>query len=104
MVLSHPSRLLRLVLLCAIAGLVIAATGCKSDYTASGKTANSDGKSQPKQVKTVKVTEMPIGETVTVNGNLAAYDQTTVGVKVPGRLQTINVDLGSVVRKGQVIA
>jgi RND family efflux transporter MFP subunit len=104
MVLSYPSRLLRLVLLCAIAGLVIATTGCKSDYPASGKTANSDGKSQPKQVKTVKVTEMPIGETVTVNGNLAAYDQTTVGVKVPGRLQTINVDLGSVVRKGQVIA
>jgi membrane fusion protein, multidrug efflux system len=104
MVLSYPSRLLRLVLLCAIAGLVIAATGCKSDYPASGKTANSDGKSQPKPVKTVKVTEMPIGETVTVNGNLAAYDQTTVGVKVPGRLQTINVDLGSVVRKGQVIA
>jgi membrane fusion protein, multidrug efflux system len=104
MVLSHPSSLLRLVLLCAIAGLAIASTGCKSDYPASGKTANSDGTSQPKQVKTIKVTEMPIGETVTVNGNLAAYDQTTVGVKVPGRLQTINVDLGSVVRKGQVIA
>jgi RND family efflux transporter MFP subunit len=48
--------------------------------------------------------EMPIGETVTVNGNLAAYDQTTVSMKVPGRLETINVDLGSVVRKGQVIA
>src|SRR5215831_8376491 len=104
MVLSHPSSLLRLVLLCASAGLVVAATACKSDYPASGKTANSDGKSQPRQVKTVKVAEMPVGETVTVNGNLAAYDQTTVGMKVPGRLQTIGVDLGSVVHKGQVIA
>ena len=47
---------------------------------------------------------MPVGETVTVNGNLTSYDQTTVGVKVPGRLQIINVDFGSVVRKGQVIA
>jgi RND family efflux transporter MFP subunit len=82
--------------------LLVVTSSCKSDYPASGKTA--DGKGQPRQVKTVKVAEMPIGETVTVNGNLAAYDQTTVSMKVPGRLQTINVDFGSVVRKGQVIA
>ena len=92
----------RTALLCVTAALLISATACKSDYPASGKTA--EGKSQPRQVRTVKVAEMPIGETVTVNGNLAAYDQTTVSVKVPGRLQTIGVDLGSVVRKGQVIA
>src|SRR5215471_16802131 len=104
MVLSHPSSLLRLVLLCAIAGLVATASGCKSDYPASGKTANSDGKSQPREVKTVKVAEIPVGETVTVNGNLAAYDQTTVGMKVPGRLANLTVDFGSVVHKGQVIA
>jgi RND family efflux transporter MFP subunit len=48
--------------------------------------------------------ETPVGQTVTVNGTLAAYDQTTISAKVPGRLQTINVDLGSVVRKGQAIA
>jgi RND family efflux transporter MFP subunit len=104
MALSNPPKLLRVVLFCAVAGLLLAATACKSDYPASGKTTNSDGKSQPRPVKTVKVAEMPIGETVTVNGNLAAYDQTTVGMKVPGRLQTISVDFGSVVRKGQVIA
>jgi len=45
-----------------------------------------------------------VGETVTVNGTLAAYDQTTIGVKVPGRLETVTVDFGSVVRKGQTIA
>ena len=86
----------RTALLCVTAALLISATACKSDYPASGKTA--EGKSQPRQVRTVKVAEMPIGETVTVNGNLAAYDQTTVSVKVPGRLQTIGVDLGSVPR------
>jgi len=102
MALSHPLNLWRLTLLGAAPLLLVTITSCKSDYPASGKTA--EGKSQPRQVKTVKVAEMPIGETVTVNGNLAAYDQTTVSVKVPGRLQTINMDLGSVVRKGQVIA
>ena len=48
--------------------------------------------------------ETPVGQTVTVNGTLAAFDQATISVKVPGRLQTISVDLGSVVRKGQAIA
>lgn len=86
-----------------VASLLFLAS-CKSDYPSSGRAASPDNKSQPRPVKTVKVTELPIGETVTVNGNLVAYDQTTVGVKVPGRLQTINVDIGTVVRKGQVIA
>ena len=84
--------------------MLAAATACKSDYPATGKAASPDIKSTARQVKTVTVAETPIGETVTVNGNLAAYDRITVGMKVPGRLQTISVDLGSVVRKGQVIA
>jgi membrane fusion protein, multidrug efflux system len=84
---------LALVFLCA----------CKSDYPASGRAAGSD-KGKPREVKTVQVAQIPIGEMVTVNGTLAAYDQTTVGTKVAGRLQTISVDLGSVVRKGQAIA
>jgi len=50
------------------------------------------------------VAETPFGETVTANGTLAAYDQTTVSVKVPGRLRAITVDLGSVVKSGQMIA
>jgi RND family efflux transporter MFP subunit len=77
--------------------------GCKSDYPASGRAANAD-RNQARQVKTVQVAETPIGETVTVNGTLAAYDQATVGTKVAGRLQSISVDFGTVVRKGQAIA
>ena len=88
-------------LLLLIAGILSA---CKSDYPSSGKAASPDSKSAARQVKTTKVIEMPVGETVTVNGTLAAYDHTTISVKVPGRLQTISVDLGSVVHKGQVIA
>lgn len=82
---------------------VLGSLACKSDYPTSGRAASADGKSQPRQVKTAKVVEMPVGDTVTVNGTLAAYDSTTVSVKVPGRMQVITVDLGSVVRKGQSI-
>lgn len=50
------------------------------------------------------VTERLMERAVSAIGSLAAYDATTLSVKVPGRLQTISVDLGSVVREGQLIA
>src|SRR5438309_11000798 len=94
----------RAKVLCFLLLLTAILSACKSDYPSSGKAASPDSKSAARQVKTAKVIEMPVGETVTVNGTLAAYDHTTISVKVPGRLQTISVDLGSVVHKGQVIA
>lgn len=94
-----------LPLLTLVLGLLaLGSVACKSGYPSSNRAATSDAKAAPRQVKTAKVVEMPVGQTVTVNGTLAAFDQTTVSVKVPGRLQTITVDLGSVVRKGQAIA
>jgi RND family efflux transporter MFP subunit len=103
---SHTIRIWtpRLASVALLALFAFGALACKSDYPSSGKAASPDGKAQPRQVRTVKVTEMPIGQTVTVNGTLAAYDRTTVGIKVPGRLQAISIDLGTVVHKGQAIA
>jgi RND family efflux transporter MFP subunit len=77
---------------------------CKSDYQASQRQSRAGDTRAPRQVKITTVAETPFGETVTANGTLAAFDQTTVSVKVPGRVRTISVDLGSVVRRGQVIA
>src|SRR4029453_18058197 len=79
-------------------------TSCKSDYPASARQGPQGGPKTVRQVKTTAVVEAPFGESVTANGTLAAFDQTTVSVKVPGRLKTIGVDLGTVVSKGQVIA
>jgi RND family efflux transporter MFP subunit len=62
------------------------------------------GNNPTRQVKTARVEETPFGETVTANGTLAAFDQSTAGAKVAGRLSTISVDLGSVVRRGQMVA
>src|SRR5689334_18786549 len=41
---------------------------------------------------------------ITVTGSFLAREDATLSVKVPGRLRTVNVDLGSVVIAGQVIA
>jgi membrane fusion protein, multidrug efflux system len=95
-------RPITIVLLLALAAFSSAA--CKSDYPASARQSRPGEAKDARQVKTARVAETPFGETVTANGTLAAFDQTTVSVKVPGRLRAITVDLGSVVRRGQVIA
>ena len=43
-------------------------------------------------------------QTISVTGTLAAQDEATVSAKVPGRVRSITVDLGSLVRRGQLIA
>ena len=85
-------------------GWLMTSVACKSDYPAAQRQNRSGDAKAARQVKTAKVEETPFGESVTANGTLAAYDQTTVSVKVPGRVRFINVDLGSVVRRGQAIA
>ncbi len=95
----------RRVALCSLLAVfsLLLAIACKSDYPASSRQTQPGDAKATRQVKTARVEETPFGEAVTVNGTLAAFDQTTASVKVPGRLRTITVDLGSVVRRGQVI-
>jgi len=50
------------------------------------------------------VAEAPLERTTVALGSLAAFDQATVSVKVPGRLRSITIDLGSIVQRGQLIA
>jgi RND family efflux transporter MFP subunit len=89
-----------LLSLCALASLA-----CKSDYPASARQNPAGGeKGAPRAVKTAQVVEMPMGRSINVTGTLAAYDQATLSAKVPGRVRSITVDLGSVVRRGQLIA
>ena len=84
--------------------LSLLALSCKSQYPAGTRQTRAGDEKAARQVKTARVEETPFGEAVNANGTLAAYDQTTASVKVPGRLRSITVDLGSVVRRGQVIA
>ena len=60
--------------------------------------------SASKQVKVARVAEKPLERTTAALGSLVAFDQATISVKVPGRLRSIGVDLGSIVQRGQLIA
>jgi RND family efflux transporter MFP subunit len=93
-------------LACLFVCLALVSTACKSEYpsSAAGQSKSGDAASDARQVKVAKVSELPVGASVQVTGTLAAQDQATVSVKVPGRLRALPVDFGSVVRKGQQIA
>jgi RND family efflux transporter MFP subunit len=57
-----------------------------------------------KAVKTARVEMKPLDRVVVVTGSFHAREQSTLSVKVPGRLEKIAVDVGSVVRKGDELA
>ncbi|HEV8630305.1 MAG TPA: efflux RND transporter periplasmic adaptor subunit [Thermoanaerobaculia bacterium] len=83
-----------------LAAIVLA--GCDGD-TASRAEEKGPGKA-PRSVRVVPAAEAPLPDVVEVTGTLAAQDEVVLGTKVAGRLAEVAVDLGSRVRRGQVLA
>jgi RND family efflux transporter MFP subunit len=99
--LRHSRRILTSAGLFAV--LILSSAACKSGYPVSARNAPAEA-TEARPVKVLPVSEIPMERTITVTGTLAAYDQATVSAKVPGRIESISVDLGTVLRQGQVIA
>ena len=59
---------------------------------------------QPRLVRVAQAELRPMARAITVTGTLAAREQSTLSAKLPGRLQTLAVDIGSVVRQGDILA
>src|SRR5215475_9391257 len=57
----------------------------------------------PREVKVTPAAERTVARTVAATGTLAADEQVILGTKVAGRLAEINVDLGTRVKRGQVV-
>lgn len=77
-------------------------TGCQPGKS-EGK-AKDVPSGPPRPVQVAKARMQPLERTVAAVGSLAAYEQATLSVKVAGRVQELPVDIGSVVKKGQIIA
>jgi RND family efflux transporter MFP subunit len=90
-------------LLAFAAVVTLAAPGC-SKQVASGSSRAGAGAAPARSVTVATVADQVMERAVAVIGTLAAHDEATLSVKVPGRLQTLAVDLGSNVREGQLIA
>jgi len=85
-------------LLCCIALLCPACGG------PSSSAPRSDAPAGVPAVKVLRLQREPLARSVTVSGTLAAEEQATLSFKVTGRVEQLAVDLGSIVRKGDVIA
>jgi len=59
---------------------------------------------EPRTVAVATASLQPLERTVTVSGTLAAEEQVALAFKVTGRVHELLVDLGSPVRRGQVLA
>lgn len=80
-------------------------TGCGGDTSATASTAKAAAQAlKPREVRVAPAAEVRMPRTVGVTGTLAADDQVVLSLKVPGRLSELMIDLGSRVRRGQVVA
>lgn len=93
----------RSILGIAASAVLLALAGC-GDESSSAAAQEKKRDQAPKSVRTGRVEERQLGAAVLVNGTLDAYDRATVGTKVAGRLQSMAVDLGSRVVRGQLVA
>jgi RND family efflux transporter MFP subunit len=80
---------------------------CSAGLVSCGKPAADPRRTTPDKPRLVNLAlaELrPMERVVTVTGSLAAWEQTTLSVKVAGRLKVLAVDLGSAVEEGDVLA
>ena len=103
---SHPAGLRRKSGAFVLAGwmaLALAGAACQGERTGA-RAAPGAKAEEPRPVRVVPASEGRLPRTVAVTGTLAADEEVVAGFKVAGRLSEIGVDLGSPVRKGQVVA
>lgn len=87
------SLLVTLVLLTVVAG-------CKKSAEKESKPANQD----PLNVRVALVESRVMPQSIKIQGSLMGDEHAVVGVKVAGRVQTVAIDIGSVVKRGDVLA
>jgi RND family efflux transporter MFP subunit len=83
--------------------LALAGAACQGEKTAARAAAGAKAQ-EPRPVRVVPAAEGRLPRTVPVTGTLAADEEVVAGFKVAGRLGEIAVDLGSPIRKGQILA
>ena len=99
------SRCLAVVLL--ISGLFLAACGGGDRTAAASQKEERPGGAESLTAREVRIVRAEMGNlarTVVVSGTLGADEEARIGPKIAGRLNSLAVDLGDHVRRGQVLA
>ena len=80
---------------------ILLLTSCSGPYSGQPVAAKETSSLEVRAI-TARLSAIP--EIVTANGELFAEEQAQVSTKVPGRVTKLDVDLGSIVRQGDLIA
>ena len=91
------------ILLCVATSAALVLTAC-SPAADPTKRARDPELDKPRGVQVATVTEKKIQRAVIALGTLGAREDAILSIKVPGRIQDLPIDLGSVVQAGDVIA
>jgi RND family efflux transporter MFP subunit len=81
--------------------LALGLAGCRSEHPAAAQDTRKPQAPPPREVRVVPAAERDLPRTVIATGTLAAEEQVTLSAKVAGRVEAIEVDLGTRVRRGQ---
>ena len=90
---SYFDRLLIKILFLAIIGVAVTACKEKTEIVEEVRT-----------LKTITVSELATGQTRKFSGIVRATDSSNLSFEVSGRVETVHVDIGDRVRKGQLLA
>ncbi len=84
--------------------LGLLSSGCQGQGSVGAEEQkNKPAGPPPREVKVTPAAERTVARTVTATGTLAADDQVVLGTKVAGRLAETTVDLGTRVKRGDVV-
>lgn len=88
-----------------VALVALGLAGCRGEQPAAAQDSRKpQAAPPPREVRVVPAAERALPRTVAATGTLAAEEQVTLSAKVAGRIEAIQVDLGTRVRRGQPIA
>jgi RND family efflux transporter MFP subunit len=96
-----PSPIVRDISRAILAGALIMSVASCRKPAGDNRKASTEA---PRPVQTATATLRPMEKALLVSGTLAAQEDATLSVKAPGRLEQVAVDLGSVVKRGDLIA
>jgi HlyD family secretion protein len=82
----------------------LALAACEGGGPAAAPSPQAGKDAQPRPVRLVAAEELVTDRRVSATGTLAADEQVVVGTKAAGRVAEMLVDLGSHLRRGQVVA
>lgn len=99
-----PSKLRRYALIALVMALILAVWGIYSRVSARSSLGKETAAAAVPTVITVKPNRSPVGEDLVLPGSVQSYNEAAIYARTSGYLKTWYTDIGTPVKKGQLLA